>query len=340
MQRNSSIELFRILVTLFVLIVHLNGYYIGLDTHKFNFHSFQQIAVESLSCIAVNGFILISGYFGIKLSFHALYKLWQSLITIYVPLFILKIIFDFHDLQWSDLLKAFFPFSTRDGYFINGYIFLLLVSPFINVYISSRTKRGVVITTVGFVLFEFWVDCICGLKTFYFSEGYSGLHFCIMYLIGRCLNMYSKSLKRIGFGYYLGMYFLMSAIIILLSVLKVPWTWYYSNIFMIISAVSLFMVFANQEPFHNKYINSIAASSLFVYILQIVSPFQGWLTRVDRFLYDNMSWILYFISIVLISLIFYIFSFIWDYIRRRVMGKMFDSIESDLNKFLIKVKIQ
>ena len=90
MQRNSSIELFRILVTLFVLIVHLNGYYIGLDTHKFNFHSFQQIAVESLSCIAVNGFILISGYFGIKLSFHALYKLWQSLITIYVPLFILK----------------------------------------------------------------------------------------------------------------------------------------------------------------------------------------------------------------------------------------------------------
>ena len=149
--RNSSIELFRILVTMLVLIVHMNGYFVGLNTHDFNFHSIPQIVVEALSCIAVNGFILITGYFGIKNIFHTLWKLWQALFSIYVPLFILKYFFDKPDygFAFQDLLNAIFPFSTRDGYFVNGYIFLVLASPFINAFISSFDKKKVLLFTIS-----------------------------------------------------------------------------------------------------------------------------------------------------------------------------------------------
>lgn len=79
-QRNSRIELFRVIVTLFVLIVHMNGYFIGLDTHDFNFHCFPQVVVEALTCIAVNGFILITGFFGIKFVFSYIMEVMAGVI--------------------------------------------------------------------------------------------------------------------------------------------------------------------------------------------------------------------------------------------------------------------
>lgn len=334
--RNSSIELFRILVTMLVLIVHMNGYFVGLNTHDFNFHSFPQIVVEALSCIAVNGFILITGYFGINKIFHTLWKLWQSLFCIYVPLFVLKYIFDKPDygFAFQDLLNAIFPFSTRDGYFINGYIFLVLASPFINAFISSSDKKKVLLFTISLLLFEFWVDCICNLRTFFFNEGYSGLHFCLLYLMGRCLSLYYDRLKRIRPPIYLAVYLFLSLIVVVLSVLKIPWTYNYSNIFLVLSASSLFMVFATRQPFYNIRINKIAQCSLFVYILQINSPFMGWLCTIDNYLLENMSWGIYIISIVLVCAGFYMFCFIWDYLRRLVTTKVFDKIEYKVSLFL------
>ena len=335
-QRNSRIELFRIIVTLFVLIVHMNGYFIGLDTHDFNFHSFPQIVVEALTCIAVNGFILITGFFGIKLSFHTLWKLWQALFCIYVPLFILKYVFDRPDYGFSfqDLINAISPFSTRDGYFINGYIFLVISSPFLNTFISNNSNKKVLLFTVSLLIFEFWVDCICKLQTFFFNEGYSGLHFCLLYLSGQCIKLYYEDLKKIKSNYYLVSYFVFSAIIVVLSLNKVSWTYYYSNIFMVISAISFFLVFAVKTPLYSKFINKIAMCSLFVYILQINSPFMGWLCNIDSYLLENMNWFLYFISIIVVSVCFYCVCFVWDYSRQLVTSQIFDMIESKMELFL------
>lgn len=334
-QRNSNIEMFRIIVTLFVLIVHMNGYFIGLDTHDFNFHSFPQIVVEALTCIAVNGFILITGFFGVKLSFHTLWKLWQALFCIYVPLFILKYVFDRPDYGFSfqDLINAIFPFSTRDGYFINGYIFLVISSPFLNAFIASNSNKIVLLFTISLLIFEFWVDCICKLQTFFFNEGYSGLHFCLLYLSGQCIKLYYDSIKQLKTIYFLSSYFIFSAIIVVLSLFKVSWTYYYSNIFMIMSAISLFLFFAVKPPFYSKCINKIAMCSLFVYILQINSPFMGWLCTIDAYMLDNMSWYFYFGFIIVVSVCFYLICFVWDYSRQLVAGSVFDWIESELYLF-------
>lgn len=335
-QRNSSIELFRILATFLVLIVHLNGYFVGLDVHKFNFHSFPQIVVEALSCVAVNCFILISGFWGVKLSFHTLWKLWQALFCIYVPLFIFRWVFKTPEegLFFDDLLKAIFPFSTHDGYFINGYIFMVIASPFLNAYINNHSRKQILQITIGLLLFEFWVDCICNLKTFHFSEGYSGLHFSLLYMVGQCIRLYYEDLKKIRSLCYMVLYIGMTVVIVVLSTLKISWTYDYSNIFMIISATSLFLVFAVRKPFYNNVINRIAQCSLFVYILQICSPFMGWLCKIDLYLLNNYPWIMYFISIILLSSIFYLFCFIWDSLRIIVMKPLFGRIEIYVNKFV------
>ena len=339
-QRNSNIELFRILATFLVLLVHMNGYFVGLDLKVFNFHSFPQIVVEALSCIAVNCFILITGFFGVKLSFHTIWKLWQSLICIYVPLFIFECIFDppVDGLYIKDILHAISPFSSRDGYFINGYIFLIIVSPFMNTYINTHSRKHILIFSIGMAVFEFWVDCICNLQTFFFNGGYSGLHFCVVYMIGQSIKLYYKELKSLHPRLYLFIYIIISAIIVLLSILKVPFTYNYSNILLIISACSLFLLFAVRTPFYNKYINRLAQCSLYVYILQISSPFMGWLCEADVYVLNNFNWISYMLIVCGICIIFYIFCFIWDYTRQLFTKRLFDSIEYKINRFAINIK--
>lgn len=334
LKRNSSIELFRILVTFFVIFVHMNGYFIGLDSRTFNFHSIPQILVHSFTCVAVNGFIIITGFFGTKLTFHTLWKLWQSLICIYIPLFILKCIFDFNDLTFNEIIKALMPFSSRDGFFINGYLFLIIVSPFINAYINSKPRRQVLIMTFGLLFFEFWVDCLCNLKTFFFNEGYSGLHFCVLYMVGQSIKLYIEDLKSYKPLFYIGLYFILSSVIFLLTLSKIPWTYYYSNIFMVLSAASLFIAFALRKPFYNNIINRFAQCSLFVYILQIVSPFQGWLMKIDTYLLQEFSLGYYYILLILICIFFYLFCFIWDSVRLKFTKTIFDSVELYLNKHI------
>lgn len=65
-QRNSSVELFRILATFLVLIVHLNGWMAGglvdwNDSNISTLHKISQLIIQSLSVVCVNCFLIISG---------------------------------------------------------------------------------------------------------------------------------------------------------------------------------------------------------------------------------------------------------------------------------------
>lgn len=69
--RNSSIELYRIIATFAVLIVHYNGLWVGgmpieISIEDISTFRIGQTVIEAATCICVNMFLLISGYFGIK----------------------------------------------------------------------------------------------------------------------------------------------------------------------------------------------------------------------------------------------------------------------------------
>lgn len=71
--RDSNLELLRIFSMLFVLVLHFNGLALPFPTHEdlcqgISFSEISQMAIESFALVAVNCFILISGYFGTSLS--------------------------------------------------------------------------------------------------------------------------------------------------------------------------------------------------------------------------------------------------------------------------------
>ena len=95
-KRNSSIELYRIIATFTVLIVHFNGWFVGgmrgFDLHHPTLFGAGQMIIEALTCICVNMFLIISGYFGIRLKLTSVIRLCLLLFLIYVPFYLVEIL--------------------------------------------------------------------------------------------------------------------------------------------------------------------------------------------------------------------------------------------------------
>jgi surface polysaccharide O-acyltransferase-like enzyme len=91
--RNSSVEVFRILSMLLVLIVHFNGWLLGGMPDEFdsaNISSFRigQVVIQSFAVVCVNCFILISGYYGIKFKWSKIWNIFILLLFIKVPYYL------------------------------------------------------------------------------------------------------------------------------------------------------------------------------------------------------------------------------------------------------------
>ena len=89
-QRDSSIEMFRILATLAVIVVHYNGWFVGGLPESFDFSAVSsyrvgQLIIQALCVVCVNCFLLISGYFGIRLNFGSVLKFLLTLLGFYIP---------------------------------------------------------------------------------------------------------------------------------------------------------------------------------------------------------------------------------------------------------------
>ena len=95
-ERNSSVELYRIIATFTVLIVHFNGWFVGgmrgFDFYNPTLYGAGQMIIEASTIICVNMFLIISGYFGIRLKLISVIRLCLLLVLIYVPFYVVEIL--------------------------------------------------------------------------------------------------------------------------------------------------------------------------------------------------------------------------------------------------------
>ena len=74
-ERQSGVELLRIISMFLVLIIHANAFGVkwdALDLDNSLASGITTIALQSVSCVCVNVFVLISGWFGIRFSWRGL----------------------------------------------------------------------------------------------------------------------------------------------------------------------------------------------------------------------------------------------------------------------------
>ena len=141
--RASNIELLRIVAIIFIMLEHIVVFALnpaGFDIPKPHYVIPDSVANACISVfiVGVDIFVLISGYFTIKLSILKISKLWFCC-AFYELFNFLSAYLILGDISKTAALKFLLPLSN--GWFMPTYIALMIISPFLNSCLNSISKK-------------------------------------------------------------------------------------------------------------------------------------------------------------------------------------------------------
>ena len=267
--RNSEIELLRIIAMMFVLIVHADGASLGLpqphDLSSLNSRDCWKLSTESISIVGVNCFTLISGYFGIRLSWNRIGAyLFQCLFYAVgiatIAFFVWPSQMNLHDwwLQWLVL-------SHTDLWYVPAYFALMLIAPVLNEGTRHLSRRDFGISIGLFVLFNLWAGWLWSGK--FNPTGYTVVQLIMVYLIGQYISVSGFKLKSFRSRITNALvYIAMTGLTFLSSVYLPDKAFAYNSPFVLGASVSLFLMFSSFS-FKSKIVNSLAGSAFAVYLV-------------------------------------------------------------------------
>ena len=155
--RQSNVELLRIIAMVMVLILHADYFSLGAPTQceitESPMTSIIRIVIESMSIVAVNVFVLISGWFGI----HPTLRRFSSFMF-QVIFFVCAIAMLMGDYGGRPLGGWFVLLLGWNYWFVKAYIILYLFSPILNVFIGNVSKQQL----LGVILSFYSVQTIYG----------------------------------------------------------------------------------------------------------------------------------------------------------------------------------
>lgn len=275
-KRLSNMELLRIVAMLMVVAIHMCYYSFGTPTWTDVLLQgpvvVGRVAVQSFTAVCVDVFVLLSGYFGIRASGRRLAGLVFQVLLLTMAVILGYM--SFTDGPYSSgrwLLDA----SILGGWFVRAYVMLYVLSPILNAFVEKATPRQLGrVTLILLLLVILWG----WLMRVEFSGGFSDLFFVVLYLMGRCVKLCPSHLFRLRGSAYVLIYVACSLLTLGTSLLgmRLHLRWAeapsYESPFTIVASVALLLAFA-RVPFHNRWVNKVAASSFAVYLLHACTPF-------------------------------------------------------------------
>lgn len=192
MKRERNFEVMRTLAMFFVVVYHCLTHGVG---GEYGFNSVQPVSLSNLlfsdfmlvfSSIAVNLYVMISGYFLIDLNFK-LSRIVRTWVISCFYLFSISLLFislGLKPFSIAALGKSFFPLSTDAYWFVTQYIGLLILSPFLAIMLRQLTYRQYVGLLIGgaFICLAIIPDFPLG-KRFHVAHGNSLLSFSYLFVV-------------------------------------------------------------------------------------------------------------------------------------------------------------
>lgn len=303
-ERDSNIELLRILATLFILILHCNGWSLhewggitGWNTGN-SIVAACRILVQNITVLGVDAFILISGFYGIRPKLKSIVNLFTLLFFFYVGCYLWNCGIGNEEFSTAGLLGNMLAFS-RTNWFISGYLFLTLLAPMINAFVDTVSLKNLGIYIFLYCVVTLYFGYYICNEYWYYNKAYSVTMMVGVYLIGRYLHRVVDKIDQIKYWhivtFFIGVIGLMSAIRILSSN-EEAWLHYGSPI-TISAAVLLFLLFHRMPKFQSKLVNRVAVSCLASFILHTCDPVFSWFVRKDVMYFTNDIYPIYCVKI-------------------------------------------
>lgn len=289
--RNSSIELLRIVSMIGVVILHYNHEEIGGALKYVTEGSLNQYYLyftENIFIGAVDLFIIISAYYLASTNQRKLIKIVELIFQVIVfrcVLYFLNIIIGTYSFSVRVFLGSLLPVN----YFVILYSVVYILSPYFNILIDQldreQFKKLMIILLFVFSIWTIGVDflengahaSVNGLSTIglYGSQyGYSIINFSLVYFVGAYLRKNNVRLSPQKAVCGISIIF---ALMYILSILEhicgfsSTSTWNYNNPLIIFLVALIFLLLLNIQ-FHNKLINELAkgAFTCFLFHKQIL----------------------------------------------------------------------
>lgn len=284
-ERASNFELLRIIAMMCIVMYHaLIGHF------SFALSDNIYMALMFPLHVGVVLFVLISGYFGIKTSPKGLTKIisYMLLYCVIIPL-LAQILLGIGNFELS--ISSLMFISRTELWYMRTYIFLFLLAPIINLYLSKSDQfhKISIIVILGFI--AIYVGSIGNDPSL--KEGKNITNFMLLYAIGHCLNHEQKTINKIKTKTILSVYLVLNLSVVL-SYIFIPtlrpqlWTlfFYYCSPGLIINSI-LVLILISRIKFSSLKFNYWASSALAIYLIHcsnifstyITTPFCGYLKQ-------------------------------------------------------------
>ena len=330
-KRESNFELLRIVLMLLIIVGHLllNSEKLGaIGTKEYYITNI----MRSFTVFGVNGFILLSGYFGINLNYKKLIRLDIKILFYTWIFFVIGIVSGIHQINIIKDILLIFPVITKRYWFITDYFVLCILSPFLNKFIQSLDREelkklllisGIIFYLIATFCFMINADQIVN------DSGYGMINFIYLYFIGFYLKHYYKDEHSSIFYFYI--YGIISIMLFVVNwgMTKITGFYFdslisYNTIFVLGGAISLFLAFKNLKIPTYTIINRSAAACLSIYVIH-TNP------TISQFMFCNILKINQITGIKLIPIIFVQTSLIYVicYVIDIIIDKFFSALKID-----------
>ena len=314
--RQSNIELLRILCMIMIIAHHFCVHTkLAYDPSSITFNRLYYEFLYTWGKIGVNIFVIITGYFSFRNVTLKMGKVFQFYLQTFFYSIVIFAIFAIFNLPvgdsgnfvftWSGFFQNLFPITHDRWWFASAYFILVMISPFINLFISniSRTGLKVILLIVGIF---YVVIPMFFIYPNVFTAAWDRnqmIWFIFLYMLGAYYGKYGFRFNIKASRLFLLALAIMAVTFITVIIfdyvgMKDPWyildnknKYYFEmqSLPMLIVSVSIFQAFLKIDIGSNKIINAISSVTFGIYLIhdnQILREF-FWKTFIRDILFTK-----------------------------------------------------
>lgn len=330
-KRKSNIELMRIVCIILVIMHH---YYVhgtwntggGYEPTPGNQTLLRAMGMGGK--LAINCFVLITGYFGVSATTNVKKKIIQLCADRWFYSMLISAVMlgiGWYTVSINYVLRALFPILTCRHNYMTTFIMLYLCIPFLNKFIKSVSKEEMRNFCILLTVLISIIPSVLTLTKLYTNNVYSYLAWMLyIYCLGAYIRLYEPALpwKLISGGSILLMLFMVIVAEPNWEWLPIGYTTTQHNILMLIASVSIFCVFLKIKIGYNKFINFFASSTLAVLLIHDDPLVRGviWTKIFNNAAYGGSQYLL--LHEVTTVFLIYLFCVLVDNMYRLVIKRM------------------
>ncbi|MBQ8783905.1 MAG: acyltransferase [Clostridia bacterium] len=349
-QRNSAMELLRILAMFLIIFSHYISHGTG-ENLDGSFNSIITLLFQTGN-IGTDIFILLSGYFLInsKFSFKKVFTLIFQVVFYSICFYAVCLLTSAHSFSFSDTITAFLPTSFSLYWFFTTYIVMYLLSPFVNKFLNSVSKE----THLKVLLATTFLWVILPTFTTRSFAGSELTLFLTLYIIGAYIRKYPNNLLTKNRNDIILIVLCTCFIAVFaLGVLKIMpsfaeyATYFYSrqSLFVVLLSAGLLSFFSKIKPFCSKALNTVSGTIFGIYLIHDNRFFRGFMWNeifeTDKFGTGNFI----LVHMLCCAVTVFVACFVIEFIRNKIIekpvlilyDKVYDKLSPKISSVLKKI---